>query len=79
MYKRQVKTSSLYWFRDILNDECSELDVRGYSFRGYLAAITDLTAYYEANMELINIDTANQIFMEDWPIYTRTNDSAPTH
>ena len=79
LIQKAVKTSSLYWFRDILNDECSELDVRGYSFRGYLAAITDLTAYYEANMELINIDTANQIFMEDWPIYTRTNDSAPTH
>lgn len=72
------KISSLYWFEDILNEKCSDLDVRGYQYRGYLAAITDLTSYYEANMELIDPDVAQDLFKEDWPIYTRTNDSAPT-
>ncbi len=78
LIQKASKTSSLYWFRDILNDECANLDVRGYAYRGYLAAITDLTAYYNANIELINIENATQLFDEEWPIYTRTNDSAPT-
>lgn len=73
-----VKISSLYWFTDILNEKCEELDIRGYQYRGYLAAITDLTSYYEANMELIDPEAASDLFKEEWPIYTRTNDSAPT-
>lgn len=74
-----LKTSSLFWFRDILNQKCEELDIRGYQYRGYLAAITDLTAYYEANMELIDPTVSKDLFNdEDWQIYTRTNDSPPT-
>ena len=73
------KTSSLYWLRDIINDKCADLDIRGYAYRGYLAAITDLTSYYEANMELIDYKVAETLFNDDWTIYTRTNDSAPTH
>lgn len=73
-----LKVSTLYWFRDILSEKCEELDIRGYQYRGYLAAITDLTSYYEANMELLNPDIAEDIFKDDWQIYTRTNDSAPT-
>lgn len=72
------KTSALYWFVDILNDKCDELDIRGFQYRGYLAAITDLTSYYEANMELIEPEVAEDLFKEEWPILTRTNDSAPT-
>lgn len=71
------KTSSLYWFRDILNDKCADLDIRGYAFRGYLAAITDLNAFYNANMELAKPAVADTLFTEDWPVYTKTNDSAP--
>ncbi|WP_273400788.1 glucose-1-phosphate adenylyltransferase subunit GlgD [Traorella massiliensis] len=73
-----LKESSLYWFTDILNEKCEELDIRGYQYRGFLVAITDLTSYYEANMELIDPEVAVELFKEDWPIYTRTNDSAPT-
>ena len=79
LIEKAVKTSSLYWFRDILNDQCSELDIRGHSFRGFLAAITDLNSYYQANMDLVSVNSAEQLFDENWPIYTRTNDSAPTH
>lgn len=73
-----LKTSTLYWFRDILNEKCAELDVRGFQYKGYLAAITDLVSYYDANMELISFDVEKELFKEDWPIYTRTSDSAPT-
>lgn len=73
-----LKVSTLYWFKDIINEKCDELDIRGYQYKGYLAAITDLTSYYEANMELVSYDVAQQIFKADWPIYTRTSDSAPT-
>lgn len=78
LVNKAAHTSSLYSFRDILNDECSELDIRGVVHRGYLAAINDFKSYYDANMNLINYEKAMDLFDEDWPIYTRTNDSPPT-
>lgn len=78
LVNKAANISSLYSFRDMLNDECSELDVRGVAHRGYFVAINDFKSYYKANMELVNINKAMTLFDDDWPIYTRTNDSAPT-
>lgn len=75
---KAANTSSLYWFRDILNDECSELDIRAIAHRGYLACINDFRSYFNANLSLLDFDKAMDLFDEDWPIYTRTNDSCPT-
>ena len=68
----------MYTLRDIIDDECSELDIRGIAHHGYVAAISDFKSYYDANMRLIDYETAQDLFAPDWPIYTRTNDSAPT-
>lgn len=74
-----VNTSSLYWMRDMLKDACDFLDVRGYQYKGYLAAINSFDNYYRTTMSLIDPKVREQLFKEDWPIYTKTNDSAPTH
>lgn len=74
-----VNTSSLYTMSDMLNDACTFLDVRGFEYKGYLAAINTFENYYKANMELLNDAAArNELFKKDWPIYTKTNDSCPT-
>lgn len=78
LIEEAAQTSALYWFVDIVNDKCAELDVRGYEYTGYLAAITDLTSYYNTNIELIDPVVAEELFKEEWPILTRTNDSAPS-
>ena len=78
LVKKAQKTSSLYTLADIVNSECSDLDIRGISHRGYFASITDFESYYDANLSLIDSDTAASLFIPDWPIYTRTNDSCPT-
>ena len=72
------KTSSMYTFSDIVDEECRELDVRAVPHRGYFAAITDFNSYYHANMDLIDLKHASDLFDPSWPIYTRTNDSCPT-
>lgn len=72
------KLSSMYTLVDIVNYECSELDIRGVSHRGYFASITDFQSYYDANLSLIDFKSASNLFDEEWPIYTRTNDSCPT-
>ncbi|MDF9837876.1 MULTISPECIES: glucose-1-phosphate adenylyltransferase subunit GlgD [unclassified Breznakia] len=79
MVDQAVNTSSLYWMRDILNDASTYLDIRGYQYKGYLAAINSFASYYRCNMELLNPRNRSRLFKEDWPIYTKTNDSSPTH
>ena len=78
LVKKAHKTSSMYTFADILNEVCEDLDIRAIPHRGYFAAVTDFKSYYDANMSLIDLKNASNLFSSDWPIYTRTNDSCPT-
>ncbi len=78
LVKKGKKLSSMYTLCDVVNSQCSELDVRGIAHRGYFASITDFKSYYDANISLIDFKTASDLFKNDWPIYTRTNDSCPT-
>ena len=71
--------SSAFTLTDIINELHNDLDVRGISHRGFFAPITDFQSYYDFNMALIDIKTAQTLFDPEWPIYTRTNDSCPTH
>lgn len=70
--------SSMYTLTQIVNIVCEELDIRGYKHEGYFAAITNFKSYYDANMSLIKYENTKELFDEEWPIYTRTNDSCPT-
>lgn len=79
LIKKARATSSAFTLTDIINELHNDLDVRGISHRGFFASITDFQSYYDANMDLINIKTAQTLFDSEWPIYTRTNDSCPTH
>lgn len=72
------KTSSMFSLADIVDAECEELDIRAVPHRGYFASISDFKSYYDANMSLINLKNASNLFTEGWPVYTRTNDSCPT-
>ena len=40
--------------------------------------INSLRSYFKANIELRTHAKARELFKEDWPIHTRTNDSAPS-
>ncbi|MDO5135002.1 MAG: glucose-1-phosphate adenylyltransferase subunit GlgD [Eubacteriales bacterium] len=79
LVKKAKSTSSAFTLSDIVNASCTDLDVRGVPHRGYFASITDFKSYYDANMDLIDIKTAPSLFDDEWPVYTRTNDSSPTH
>ncbi len=78
MVKKAKSLSSMYTLPQIVGLSCKEIDVRGYKHEGYFAAITDLKSYYDSNMSLLDIEKAEDLINEDWPIYTRTNDSCPT-
>ena len=78
LIKKGHDMSSMYTLPQVINIECSELDIRGVSHRGFFAAITDLKSYYEANLSLLDFKSAFSLFDDNWPIYTKTTDSCPT-
>ena len=78
LLKEAKKASSMYTLRMIINDKCRELDIRGVAHRGFFAPITDFKSYYDGNMALADLKTAQNLFKSSWPIYTRTSDSCPT-
>lgn len=78
LVEKAHKLSSMYTLAQIVSLSCKELDVRGVAHRGFFAPLTDFKSVYNANMALIDINRAHDLFDESWPIYTRTNDSCPT-
>ena len=71
--------SSMYNLADIIKAKIGELNIRAVEHTGYFGPITSLKSYYSANMELLNPAKAAELITPDWPIYTRTNDSSPSH
>ena len=76
--KEAVAVSSMYWFKDIINDYCEKYDIRGVNYRGKFYYIYDLTSYYQTNLDILKPENIKEFADEKWPIYTRTYDSSPT-
>ncbi len=71
-------TSSMYALSDIVNARAVELKIRAVEHKGYFAPITSLKSYHKANARLLDKKVADELFTDEWPIYTRTSDSCPT-
>ncbi|MBR2122297.1 MAG: glucose-1-phosphate adenylyltransferase subunit GlgD [Lachnospiraceae bacterium] len=77
LIRKARSVSSVFSLVRIINLESEDLDIRAIQHKGYFAAITDFKSYFDANMNLLNIDVAKQLFEPSWPIYTHTTDSSP--
>ncbi len=73
-----MATSSLYSLSDIIADGLEVFKIGGYQHSGFAACISSLESYYKASMDIKNEKELSNIFSDDWPIYTATNDTCPT-
>ena len=78
LLNQATKISPLYGLVDILESVLEELNVVGYNYREYVRCINTLEEYYEANIELTDREYSKELLRDNWPIYTKTNDSTPT-
>ena len=79
LIQKAAAISSAYTLVDIINAENDNLDIRGIAHKGYFAAITDFKSYFDANLELLDMNKAKELFTDSWPFYTVTTDSCPVH
>ena len=70
------KIYSMYSLPQIINTECSELDIIAVAQKGFIATITDFKSYYNANLSIIEFDKHMILLHEYWPIYTKTNNKS---
>ena len=64
--------------RTVLQDGKDTFKIYGYEFDGFVNRINDLDSYYQANMNLLNRDNRNALFVKTKPIYTKVKDTCPT-
>jgi len=62
--------------RDILSPGVKTYNLYAYKLEGYYSSLTSLTAYFDANMDLLDKKVRTEIF-GGRDIYTKVNDSAP--
>ncbi len=79
LIKDSSKVSELYSIKDMVNHyiEDGSYDVRGIEFNGYVVPILTLEGYVSHSLNLLNYHIRNQLFFEDWPIYTTTHNTPP--
>ncbi len=63
--------------RDILIKKLDQLVIKGYRFDGYWRAMHSIPMFYKANMELLNPDIRQELFMNDGRVFTKVKDETP--
>lgn len=71
-------SSAFFDIEDILIDLCKSINIVGYCYQGYVRCIDSLEKYYHSSLELLDFDVYNELFKENWTIYTKTNDTPPS-
>lgn len=63
--------------KDILQAKCNELSIKVYEYSNYFSKISSISSYFKANMDLLNIENAKQLYLPRRSIYTKVSDNAP--
>ena len=64
------------FIKDILIDNLQDLRIYGYEFKGYVASIRTINAYFKHSMDLLDWDIRNDLFLKS-PIHTKVKDEVP--
>lgn len=62
---------------DFLQRKINDYNISGYEYKGYYDQIDSVIDYFEANMNMLNSEIRDKIFLPYTPIYTKIRDEAP--
>lgn len=83
--KRELLLKFIEWYSvkeymdifDILRKDYKRMDIRTWNFNGYVREIFSVHDYYDANMELLDMDINRALFYDQMPIRTKVQDCVP--
>lgn len=72
-----VSLGKFSFSRDVLQDKCSELDIRVYEYTGFNERVCDMESYFKANMAMLDRTNLSELAMGKSPVYTKDRSDAP--
>ncbi|MFA5283074.1 MAG: glucose-1-phosphate adenylyltransferase subunit GlgD [Bacilli bacterium] len=79
LIKKAEKTNALFGLKEIIAEVANKIiPVHAYEYIGYARCFDSLEHFMKYSLELLNASIANQLFLNDWPIYTLTHDTPPS-
>lgn len=63
--------------KDVLIKKIGILNIYGYKFNGYWRNFSTIQMYYRCNMELLNPQIRQELFIDNGKIYTKVKDETP--
>lgn len=75
---RVARASGIWELADLLQDNIPDLKIYAYGFDGYVGRVTSLDSFFRCNMDLLDRDAWNDLFLETNPIFTKIKDGPPT-
>lgn len=63
---------------DVLQAKVKELKIISYNYDRFYRKIDSLSSYYNANLDLIDLENSKALFLPKRPIYTKVRDNAPS-
>ncbi|MBU3109892.1 glucose-1-phosphate adenylyltransferase subunit GlgD [Clostridium gasigenes] len=73
-----IKSGMYRKIKQYISSNLDSLNVGAFEFKGYLACINSLKAYFDMNMDLLDKEVNKELFYDKNPIYTKAQDEAPT-
>ena len=78
LYDSIEKGNANYLKQAILNS-LNKYKVRAYEFKGYVACINTVRNYFDANMDVLNPEIAEELFFKHGQIFTKVKDEPSTY
>lgn len=63
--------------RHMLQPAMGRLIMKAYPFQGHLKKIAGMRSYFDANMDLLNMDIRTELFTKERPVFTKVRDQVP--
>jgi len=61
----------------ILQARTNEYKIMAYNYGGYFRKISSMETFYNANMDLLNKESRDRLFIPNRPVYTKVRDNPP--
>lgn len=73
-----IKTGIHRKIKQYIHANLNKFRVGAFEFNGYLSCVNDIKSYFDTNLDILNEDINKELFYSNKPIYTRSQDEAPT-
>ena len=74
-----VTHNCIHFERELLTRALTDSKIGGYLFGEYAMKIEDAKDYFQANMDMLDKETRDEVFLRTRPIYTRICDESPAY